>query len=306
MLKIERHEDSRLTIQDFKKRKKKAPYKNMRRNAKFNNFGFLFGQVAFSFGMGTLKDNWEESDCDRFIEDQGLESSLADTLADPNNKMTLLDAKYVTCAKVLRTVWFETYPMVWQWICSNANFAIRNGYIRSPFGARRLLPELTVDTPDGAGADMNKRHTKNLKNIAVNSPVQNHEVVFMNRAQRIIFEYIKEHGLKTRIIGNVHDATVKYLYKPEAAELLPVIHKAFSMDYPENNGIPYEGETNLADPVKKEYWGFGPIEIGKKEALKDAKVEIAELAAAVEFEEKDDYVDLEDFEDFDEGDDYGN
>ncbi len=306
MLKIERHENERMTIEDFKKRKKKSPYKSMRRNAKFNNFGFLFGQVAFSFGMGTLKDNWEETDCDNFIRDQDLEGALEEILKDPNNKLSLLDAKYIVCSKVLRDVWFDTYPTVWQWICGNSNFAIKHGYVRSPFGARRLLPEMTVNTPDGAGDDMNQRHIKNMKNIASNSPVQNHEVVFMNRAQRIIFDYIKAHGLKTKIIGNVHDATVKYLHKAETSELLPVIHRAFSMDYPENNNIPYEGETNLADPVKNEYWGFGPIEIGKEEALKNEKVEISELAAKAkaEFEEKDEYVDLEDFEDYDEGDEY--
>ena len=299
MLKIERFPEERMTLDDYKKMKKHDPYKKMRTNAKFVNFGLTFGESALAFGLGTLRDNWDEHDCDVCIEDHGLYERINE-LSD-QGKFDPLEIKYIVCAEFIRSAWFDLYTDIEAWIKHNAELGMQKGYIRSPFGARRLSPELTY-----IGEDSNQRRIKNLKNIMANSPVQNHEAVFVNRAQLIICNYIKEHHLQSRVIGNVHDATVKYLAKDEAKQLLPIIHQAFCMDYPENNGIPIEGESDLADLAKGEAWGFGSIEVGPKDVLKGdfEKVTLEAVAKAPEEkEEKDDYFDPEEMEDL-EGDYY--
>jgi DNA polymerase I-like protein with 3'-5' exonuclease and polymerase domains len=258
---LEKRSEKKMTLSDFKKKKKVMPYKDMRKNAKYTNFGFIFGSTATGFGLGTLKQNWTEHDCDVFINDKQLHERVKSI--KEKREISLKDAKYIACAEVLRTLWFGTYPRVAEWIDEVIAFACKNGYVRSAFGARRLLPELRYKD----GKDVDQKHMKNLMNIAVNSPVQNHEAVVMNRAQHTIHHYIKDNGLKSRVIGNIHDAAEKYIFKEELSELAPIIHRAFSEDYPENNGIPYEGETNIADCTLGEYWGLGSREIGLAEGL---------------------------------------
>lgn len=239
-----------MTLLEFKDFKSIPPYKTKRTKGKNINFGEIFGTSAVGFGLGLLHQEWTDNDCIQFIEEEHLQVGVQKFLK--NGHFNLSQARYIACAEFIGNNFFELYKGLKEWQLRNIEIGKRDGFIRSPFGARRLLPELRY-----IGARDQRGHIKNLENITANSPVQNHEVVVMHRAMRHVRSYIKEHEMKSFIIGNVHDAATANYHRNEVNELLPVIAAGFSLDCPENNGIPFEGSTNLADPIKGEGWGFG-------------------------------------------------
>jgi DNA polymerase I-like protein with 3'-5' exonuclease and polymerase domains len=241
-----------MTIEQFKYWCKVGYVKGLRSKAKGLNFSNLFGGTPMGLGLGILHQVWNEADCDAFIEENGLQDKVRRWI---KGDVSGSQAKFIACAEKIIDVFFTLYYGLKEWQDSNIARAMVQGCIRSPFGARRLLPELLYT--EGREID-NRRHIKNLMNITANSPVQNHEVVVIHRAMRAINNYIVENQLKSEIIGNVHDASVGYYKTTELnAGLLNVIHAAFSVDHKENNGIPYTCETNFADPAKDQGWGFG-------------------------------------------------
>jgi len=250
-------QDSRpFTLDDFKASKKKPVFKTWRTLGKNIVFGNLFGQTPVSFGTGMIAAEWSAQQVDEFIKLRGLEENLDIFKEKYAGKFKAHEIKCITCAEQILEDFFEVFPglLPWHRLCFQE--ASRNGYVHSAFGARRLLPELSY-----IGQDSNGRVVKNLKNISINTKVQNHEVVWMHRAMRKIDDKLEEEKMGSSLFGNTHDAAMMYIKKKESDELVPFIDQAFCLDLPENNGIPYTGATNLADIKKGETWGFGALEL---------------------------------------------
>lgn len=250
-----------VTLEEFIKNKDKKGFKEKRKESKFVNFSIVFNITARGFGLGTLKNNWKLEDCDRFIEEKGLEYALVDYIAYNNKKtggikLTEDDCKYCVCAGKIIDDFFMLYPGVKKWIVNQIEFGKNNGYVRSSFGNRRLLPKLKY-----SGIDSFYRDIKNMSNICCNSPVQSHEVILIIRAIIKLFDYIQDKEYKSRIVGMIHDAVVMYIHKDELEDLCRKILEMFSIDYKENRGVPMEAEINVADINKGEVWGFGSLKI---------------------------------------------
>lgn len=228
------------------------------------NFGFEFGQSGYAFAEGTLMKEWPEPDIDKYIKENDLQERYrslyrkchrGDENEGLNSHLSHLSEKFIkywTVGISIRDKFFMQYVGLEKWINNSIKFATENGYVRSPYGAIRRLPQLTYQ-----GADDNKRDIKNFQNIALNSPVQNVEAVLINNTMNKVNQFIKQHNLKTRLKANVHDAIIHMTHKEEIDIIREFEYSIFNEDIPENNGIPMLLESNIADMTIGEVWGYG-------------------------------------------------
>lgn len=222
------------------------------------NFGFLFGSSSYQFAKNTLEKEWTEQECDDYIKENNLDLNKIPSLLD-NAHNYHLEAnekfcKYWLVGIHIKKLFFETYKGLELWIENNLSFAKENGYIRSSFGRIRRLPQLKH-----IGAEDRRKETKTLMNIALNSPVQDYEVVLM---YRLIVEYNKqkkEKNLKGWVFDLIHDAIEMYVPENELVITREILKEIVHTPLPENKGIPLEIEGNIADPYSDNptYWDLG-------------------------------------------------
>jgi len=223
-------------------------------------FGFLFGMSATAFSATTLRLEWTVERCEKFIKDFGLTEMRNSFRLQEHRGLSEDDTAYLTVATYFRAEFFKIYKRLEEWINDCGTLASVKGYVVSPFGARRLLPQRTYQ-----GKDDDRATIKNLSNIAVNSPVQDYETVFMANVMINARKKFKQYGLKSHLIGTVHDSVVGFLHKDDGLIALKIILKEFMTDFPQANGIPFYGKCNIADPAKNEVWGLGEKEISYKD-----------------------------------------
>jgi len=219
-------------------------------------FGFLFGMSATAFANTTLRLEWTVAQCEKFIKDFDLTDMRNAFREQEHRGLSEDDTAYLTVATYFRTEFFKIYRRLETWINDCGTLASVQGYVISPFGARRLLPQRMYQ-----GKDDERAVIKNLSNIAVNSPVQDYETVFMANVMINSREKFKKYGLKSHLIGTVHDSAVGFFHKDDELIALKILLKEFMTDFPQANGIPFYGECNIADPSKGEVWGLGKKEV---------------------------------------------
>lgn len=224
-------------------------------------FGFLFGMAALTFSTTTLRAEWTVEKCEQFIPEYHLER-LRENLRKRYKNLSEGDLAYLTVATFFRDEFFKMYPVLEKWILQQGAIAAKQGYVRSPWGARRLLPQLTYQ-----GRHSDSKEIKNLSNIAVNSPVQNYEAVYMAKAMVGTAKDMEANGFHSYIAGTVHDSIVPFTFVEEQDEVLKIMLTYFATDYPAAKGIPYAGECNVAVVSDGQIWGYGEHEI----SLKDVK-----------------------------------
>ena len=160
---------------------------------------------------------------------------------------------YWTVANDIRKKFFATYKGLKEWVERVPKQAVEDGYVISPFGAIRRLPQLTY-----SGRDLVHSLHKNLLNISLNSPVQNYEAFMMMKLIAELDQFIEDNNLKSYLIGNVHDSIVLYTHKDEEDIVFEKAKEIFGEDLPAHNGIPMILDVNRADFFGKgELWGFG-------------------------------------------------
>lgn len=228
-------------------------------------FGFLFGMAALTFSSSTLRAEWTVEKCERFIPEYHLES-LRENLRKRYKNLSEGDLAYLTVATFFRDEFFKMYPVLEKWILRQGAIAAKQGYVRSPWGARRLLPQLTYQ-----GRHSDSKVIKNLSNIAVNSPVQNYEVVYMAKAMVGIAKDTEANGFNSYIAGTVHDSIVPFTFVEEQEEVLKIMLTYFATDYSAAKGIPYAGECNVAVVSDGQIWGGGAQEFHLEE-VKDVVI----------------------------------
>ncbi|MGL5913556.1 MAG: DNA polymerase [Bacteroidales bacterium] len=254
-----------ITMQEFCSNAKKGVLKDIRTVSKFIGFGFIFGMSAVTFASSTLRIVWTIPRCEEFILSMGL-SKLKKTLEAKYKYFNKDELIYLTVATFFRDEFFKLYPVLEKWILSQGATATKQGYIRSPWGSRRLLPQLVYQ-----GKDSDTREVKNLSNIAVNSPVQDYETVYMAKAMIGVNKLIEEYGFHSYIAGTVHDSIVPFTFVEEQEELLRCLLENFAIEYEASDGIPYSGECNVAEVAKGEVWGGGNREVTLKQ-VKDVEI----------------------------------
>jgi hypothetical protein len=244
-----------ISYEEYCKNAKNGKCKDLRQIAKMIGLAFIFGAGVNNLAGGTLRMAWNPKKCQEFIRERKLEDLLNQTIQH-NKKIGGDNLYYYVVSAFFREEFFKLYPELEKWILECAKEASVTGYRRSPWGSRRLLPQLTYQGRHSDGGTL-----KNLSNIAVNSPVQDYETVVMATVMSSTDEAFEELGYISYMPGMVHDSAVTVAYRDELDSVLKIELSAFDFDDPATYGIPYGGECNVADFTKGEFWGFGKREV---------------------------------------------
>lgn len=129
-----------------------------RRNAKAVNFGIVYGISSF-----------------------GLSQDLSITRKEAG--------EYIDR-------YFETYPGVKAYLDGEVAFGKENGYVKTMFGRRRPIPELSSS---------NFMQRSFGERVAMNSPIQGAAADIMKIAMIRVGRALRSRGLKSRIVIQVHD-----------------------------------------------------------------------------------------------------
>lgn len=270
-----------LTLKDFFELKKKGEkiIKKARQNAKTANFSLIFGTSALSFCKQSIIPNWTPEEAKTYIKENGLiqkRSQIKDKITESvyDYKLKELEGRlkeddfnmfedvsnvdsfayFWTVAIDIREKFFKLYPGLADWIEKMKEEARSQGFVVSPFGCIRRLPELLYIGKDSKGG-----HIKNLYNISLNTTIQNMEVVNMNTSITKINNHRKENNLKSSVFNTVHDSVDSYIHYTEEKILSSFIKETLNKPFKEWKGIPMESEGEMSYPMRNEkpsWWGF--------------------------------------------------
>ena len=149
---------------------------NMRRIAKAVNFGIIYGISSF-----------------------GLASNLNISTGE---------------AKEFIDTYLHTYPGIKDYMDSTVAKAKADGYVKTLYGRKRLIPELknTVYTIRQSG-----------ERIALNTPIQGTSADIIKLAMVNVYKSINEHGLKSKMIMQVHDELIFDVVDGELDDLTKIV-----------------------------------------------------------------------------------
>ncbi len=133
----------------------------MRRMAKAVNFGIIYGISSF-----------------------GLSENL---------DIPVLEAKQFI------EHYFESYPGVKKYMDDSISRAYENGYVRTLFNRKRIIPELS---------NKNYMIRSQGERIALNTPIQGTSADIIKKAMIIISEKFKQENLQSKMILQVHDELI--------------------------------------------------------------------------------------------------
>lgn len=124
---------------------------------------------------------------------------LKESLSTPDHKATKEEAIEFL------DEWFDTFPGIRKFVKKQQKFAEEHGYIVSPFGRKRRLPEARNKREQG-------KYAKALRD-AVNAPIQGTASDFALFSSILIREQIMQGKLPASIeqIGTIHDSIMFYL-----------------------------------------------------------------------------------------------
>lgn len=104
---------------------------------------------------------------------------------------------------------FISYPKVKEYLNSNIDFALKNGYVTTMFNRRRLIPEI---------------HSSNYnikefgKRVAMNSPLQGSAADLIKIAMINVDNYLKDKQDKCKLICQIHDELLFEVLESEASK----------------------------------------------------------------------------------------
>lgn len=102
--------------------------------------------------------------------------------------------------------YFETYPGIKAFLDKTVDKAKTDGYVKTLFGRIRPIPEL---------ASSNFMQRSFGERIAMNSPIQGTAADIMKIAMITVDRRLRENGLKSKIVLQVHDELLLEVYKEE-------------------------------------------------------------------------------------------
>lgn len=106
--------------------------------------------------------------------------------------------------------YFATYPGVKEFLDKQVEMAKKEGYVTTMFGRRRPIPEL---------ASSNFMQRSFGERVAMNSPIQGTAADIIKIAMIRVWKRLKEEGLKSRLILQVHDELLIETAREEAAKV---------------------------------------------------------------------------------------
>jgi len=134
--------------------------------------------------------------------------------------------------------YFELYPQVREYLTKTVAFAKTYGHVRTLFGRKREVPQLRSSDPSVR---------QEGERIAVNTPIQGTAADIMKLAMIAVHKFLKENGLRTKMILQVHDELVFEVADEETELVVSEIKKI--METVVKLSVPLKVDVKLSD-----YW----------------------------------------------------
>ena len=110
--------------------------------------------------------------------------------------------------------YFATYPKVKEYLDKLVSDAKENGYITTMFGRRRPIPELSSS---------NFMQRSFGERVAMNSPIQGTAADIIKIAMIKVWKALKEAGLRSKLILQVHDELLIETYEDEVEQVKQIL-----------------------------------------------------------------------------------
>ncbi len=126
-------------------------------------------------------------------------------------------------AKVLMEGYFERFGGVREYLRSLVSHARLDGYTETVLGRRRYLPDLTSD---------NRQRREMAERMALNAPIQGSAADIIKVAMLRVDQAIREAGLRSRMLLQVHDELVFEVAPGERDQLEALVRQEMGGAYP--------------------------------------------------------------------------
>jgi len=230
-----RVEKRTITLDELILMKESKDFERWRSLGKGNNFLMIFGGSPMVFYNNILETNWTPAEIRAFIKTEKL-FALKETVTNRYVRESGDVIDGLTVATHMIKLFFDNYPGLMERIERNRAYAQTHGYIRTIYGATRILTELML-----AGEYDKKENSKklrNLSNIAANADIQNFESCIVNQAMYRVEQRFKDSDIDVRLFNNIHDSADFYVRKTDLKEFAKIVKEEFERDFPEYEGLP--------------------------------------------------------------------
>ncbi len=133
-------------------------------------------------------------------------------------------------SRIFIEAYFRTYPRVKEYIERTRASVAEKGYVETLLGRRRYFPQLS------GGERVSRVQRGELERAAINMPIQGTAADIIKIAMIRLDRALKDRGLATRMILQVHDELVLEGPEGEAGEVTQLVREvmegAFTMDAP--------------------------------------------------------------------------
>ena len=125
-------------------------------------------------------------------------------------------------AKDIIDSYFATFPTIHKYMSDSVEHARENGYVLTRMGRRRTLPDINSKNPVVRGyAERN----------AINAPIQGSAADIIKRAMVDIWREMKERGLKSKMIMQVHDELNFDVHPDELPQMQELVERLMENAY---------------------------------------------------------------------------
>jgi DNA polymerase-1 len=122
-------------------------------------------------------------------------------------------------ADVFIRSYFETYPRVREYIDRTHEQAREQGYVETMLGRRRYFPELSSSAQVARGDNVRQQAYR----MAINAPIQGTAADILKVAMNRLWRELRQRGLRSRMILQVHDELVLEVPTGELDEVAPLV-----------------------------------------------------------------------------------
>jgi DNA polymerase-1 len=119
----------------------------------------------------------------------------------------------------LRNTYFEQFPKIRAFIDNTIEEARKNGYVSTLLGRKRLLRDINSRNATIRAA---------VERIAVNSPVQGSAADLIKLAMVAVSKRIKEQGLRSKLLLQVHDELVFDVPREEIEQMRTLVEECMT------------------------------------------------------------------------------
>ena len=130
------------------------------------------------------------------------------------------------------TQYFDRYPGVEAYLEGIKKKAAEDGYVETLLGRRRYFPELRPER------GIRRTVRQAIERVAINAPIQGSAADIIKIAMNELYDRLKQRGLQSKILLQIHDELILEVPEAELDELVPLVRDAM------------EGAMTLRVPLK--------------------------------------------------------